>query len=62
MKTNLFCVTIKKSTNATETFYVKSDSIFAAIVKIDEYIMSIRTPGVADAVVEKIKLVGKILI
>jgi len=62
MKTNLFSVTIKKSNNSTEIFHVKNDSIFGAIVKIDEYIQSIRTSGVSDAIVEEIKLIGKILI
>lgn len=62
MKTNLFSVTIKKRNNATETFHVKNDSVFGAIVKIDDYIQSIRTSGVSDAIVEEIKLIGKILI
>jgi hypothetical protein len=62
MKTNLFLVTIKKSNNATETFYVENANVFGAIVKIDEYIGSIRITGVSDPVVEEIKLIGKILI
>lgn len=62
MKTNLFSVTIKKSNNVTETFHVKNDSVFGALVKIDAYIQSIRTSGVPDATVEEIKLIGKILI
>jgi hypothetical protein len=62
MKTNLFSVTIKKHNNSTEIFHIKGDNIFVAIVKVDEYIQDIRIPGVSDAVVEEIKLIGKIVI
>ena len=62
MKTNLFCVTIKKHNNSTEIFHIKGDNIFVAIIKVDEYIQDIHNPGICDAVVEEIKLIGKILI
>lgn len=62
MKTNLFCVTIKKANNATETFFVKGYSITEIISKTDAYIQSILIPGVEAPIIEEVKLTGKILI
>jgi hypothetical protein len=62
MKTNLFSVTIKKSNNFTDTFYVKGGNITDAVNKTYQYIDSIKTTGVEPASIEEIKMIGKILI
>jgi hypothetical protein len=62
MKSNLFFVTLRLRSNSTETFYVKGYSINDIIGKINTYIDSNTTPGVEPASIDKIELIGKILV
>jgi hypothetical protein len=62
MKSNLFFVTLRLRSNSTETFYVKGYNINDIIGKIYTYIDSNTNPGVEPASIDKIELIGKILV